>query len=162
MPSTVSMCGARSRSLAATRSTQRCDGSKMWSSTEISQSRFRSLAVMLTLLPLDSRRQLADAHVLDLLEGPDALHAPLAAEAALLVAPAGCVRAEHRRVDVDRATPDASGHRRRGDDVGAVHLAREAVDAVVRDPHGVIDVPVADHRQDGAEDLLLRGRVRVV
>src|SRR5208283_3852254 len=133
------MCGARSRSLAATRSTQRFGGSRMWSSTEINQSRFWSVEVMFTLLRKSSGRQFADAQVLDLLEGPNALHAPLTAEAALLVTPTGRVRAEDRGVDVDRPAPDPAGHPGGRGQIRAVHLARQPVDAVVGDPDGVVN-----------------------
>ena len=100
--------------------------------------------------------------MLDLLEGPNALDAPLTSEPTLFVAPAGGVRAEHRSVDVDRAAADAPRHRHGGRDIGAVHLTRKPVDAVVGDPDGVVDVSVADHGENRPEDLLLRGRVCVV
>ena len=89
-------------------------------------------------------------------------HAPFAPEAALLVAAAGRVGAEQRGVDVDGPAPDPSGHRRGGGDVGPVDLTRKPVDAVVGNPHGIIDVPVADDTEYRTEDLLLGRGVRVV
>ena len=56
----------------------------MWSSTEMSQSRFRS-DVMIPSLNEVSARKLADEQVLYFLESPDSFDPSLAAETALLV-----------------------------------------------------------------------------
>src|SRR5262245_28135293 len=139
--SSTSMWGARSRSLAATRSTHRWGGSRMWSSTEMSQSRLRSSvmrssascvgvvrrrvvrSVSVRSSGVASGRQLADGDVLDLLEVADALGAAFAAEAALLVAAPGGVGAEHARVHGDGAGAQPTGDGRTGRRVLAVHLA---------------------------------------
>ena len=125
----------------------------MWSSTEMSQSRLRCVGHL----------QLSDRHVLDLLEGADAVGAALAAEAALLVATARRVRAEHARVDVDRAGAQPARDLRSPPATSAPYTcAGEPVDAVVGDAHGVVEVVVGEHPDHRAEDLLLRRRVGVV
>ena len=53
-------------------------------------------------------------------------------------------------------------HSHRGGHVGAVHLTRQPVDAVVGDRDGVVEVAIAEHGDDRAEDLFLRSRIRVV
>src|SRR5262245_2961266 len=122
------MCGARSRSFAATRSTHTFGGSRMWSSTEISQSSEASV------MPASwCSLELADRHVLDLLERADPVGAALAAEATLLVAAARGVRTEHGGVDVDGSRAQSARDLRRRAHVAPVHLRRQTVRAVVGD-----------------------------
>src|SRR5262249_55455820 len=82
--------------------------------------------------------------------------AELPADAGLLVA------AERGRggdqvvvVDPNRAGPQTRGDRQRARDVPGPDAARQTVDRVVRDPDGILDRLVADHREHRPEDLLL-------
>src|SRR5207302_2406030 len=151
-----------SRSFAATRFTHRSGGSRMWSSTEMSQFRSSSADTVPPFVSCFSSRQLADDQVLDLLELADPLGPAFAAEAALLVAAAGGVGAEECGVDVHRAGAQAPADAGGRGDVGAVDLVGQAVPGVVGHVDGVVEVPVADHGENRPEDLLPRGGVAVV
>ena len=98
----------------------------------------------------------------DFLKFADPVGTPFAAEAALLVAAARRVGAEDRRVDVDRAGAQPARHRHRRRHVGAVDLTGQAVEAVVGDRHGVVEIAVAQHADHRTEDLFLRSRIGVV
>ncbi len=81
--------------------------------------------------------------------------AHLATDARLLVAAERAVGAEVvAAVDREGAGPDAAGHRERAV-LAAEHRARQAVDRVVGDPHGVVVVVVGDDHEHRAEDLVL-------
>src|SRR5262245_50638227 len=89
----------------------------------------------------------------------EALLAVLTPEPALAVAAEGRVDVEpHAAVHRQRAGADAARDRERALLGGAVHGAREAVDRVVRDAHGVVIVLVGDHAEHGPEDPLLPAR----
>src|SRR5260221_1374025 len=82
------------------------------------------------------------------------LHATLAALTTLAVAAERPARMnEHAEVDRDRSCADATRERERAVFVLRPDAARQPVDRVVGDLHGLLVVVVGDHRKDGTEDL---------
>jgi len=75
------------------------------------------------------------------------------AVAALLVAAHRRVAARPARIHLDSSRADALGDRKARREVVGVNAAGEAERAVVGDGDGLIDVTIAEHRKDGAEQL---------
>jgi len=87
----------------------------------------------------------------------------LPADAAVLIAAKGEIGAVgSAAVDAQAAGSNASGHRQRPLQRSGVHAPGQPIDAVVGDSHRVIIVLERDHDKDGAEDLFLGDRHRVV
>src|ERR1019366_2267080 len=87
----------------------------------------------------------------------DALDAPLAADAAVLVAAEGQIAGDARTaVDADRAGAHAPRHLERPFRVAGNHIAEETIVAVVGNADRILIVFVCNDRQHRAEDLFAR------
>src|SRR5947209_18568229 len=93
-------------------------------------------------------RTAVERDVLRLEVAAEALGAELAADARALVAAERAAEVHAHAVDAERAGPNPAGDVEAGGAVLRPHRPGQAVDGVVGDAHGVVDVVERDHHDD--------------